>query len=703
MALSDNKPTNFKIEDWREWTDANDFPTFESDEATVRADLQYHPDFIKDKFNGMVEALEPYIEERIADVVVGELPDDSIQTEMIEDGAVTLEKLGEDVTPEGIGAADREHNHDDRYFTKEQFVDRQTRTDLLEEMDADLADGDMIPVYDASEDTNLKLDWENLKAAVKDHIDETFAEDEATYHASRHRPDGADPIHIATGNLDDQAVTNPKLSVITEYNEYHQTRTVVGLEADPELEHTTFSSTEDISDITFEVKDGELKAIARNLRSAAFIVTVTVSHEGEPDVGFNVMFVPDGWGTVPKTDESTAAVRFNNIKEGAVSTIYETTIPAFVDDGSAWEPVEEETEEEEESEEETEEEEEPVITGYTQTIDVEGLVSADEFTTAPEIEGVTFTIDEDDKLTATAETEPEEDIEVTVTQNNTDYPVTFPARKKKFSMETTGTPFTWEHDAEELLATDEVTLAVTPQPHDDSIDLCPYEEQVEIFEDCQIEVREVKDGSIEFTAFKKPHAAIWIRVSYPRSYAIASVSKNDWSREGDTDAWKQTVTVEGLPPWNEDTASHPDNHGVASLGKSTTSTGNDKAVYDRLSKVEIAEGGGAVDLTLDNGSIPGYNFQLGLQTIEYYDIKVEITDWIAHGAPVLVEVDVEGLLATDRPIIDLLPSELFTDVELELDSYGHIYRMVTDDGKLKVYASEPIETDLHIQIRAVRK
>lgn len=37
---------------FRDWTNPADFPTVEPDEATVRADLQYHPDAIKDYING---------------------------------------------------------------------------------------------------------------------------------------------------------------------------------------------------------------------------------------------------------------------------------------------------------------------------------------------------------------------------------------------------------------------------------------------------------------------------------------------------------------------------------------------------------------------------------------------------------------------------------------------------------------------------
>lgn len=48
-----------KLNYGRDWTKAEDFPTYQSDEAQVRADLQYHPDAVKDYINNtLLKALE---------------------------------------------------------------------------------------------------------------------------------------------------------------------------------------------------------------------------------------------------------------------------------------------------------------------------------------------------------------------------------------------------------------------------------------------------------------------------------------------------------------------------------------------------------------------------------------------------------------------------------------------------------------------
>lgn len=40
----------------RDWTDKNDFPSYLDNEAQVRADMQYHPNAVRDYINGMLLA-----------------------------------------------------------------------------------------------------------------------------------------------------------------------------------------------------------------------------------------------------------------------------------------------------------------------------------------------------------------------------------------------------------------------------------------------------------------------------------------------------------------------------------------------------------------------------------------------------------------------------------------------------------------------
>lgn len=77
--------------------------------------------------------------------------------------------------------------------------------------------------------------------------------------------------------------------------------------------------------------------------------------------------------------------------------------------------------------------------------------------------------------------------------------------------------------------------------------------------------------------------------------------------------------------------------------------------------------------------------------------------WTGEAAPYTNAVTVTGLLATDTPIVDMIPSDTFETAEEETEAYANIYRMVTADNQLKAYATEKPTVDISIQIKAVRK
>ena len=64
---------------------------------------------------------------------------------------------------------------------------------------------------------------------------------------------------------------------------------------------------------------------------------------------------------------------------------------------------------------------------------------------------------------------------------------------------------------------------------------------------------------------------------------------------------------------------------------------------------------------------------------------------------------VTGLLATDKPKVDMIPSDTFETAETEIEAYASIYKMVTADNQLTAYAAEKPAVDISIQIEAVRK
>lgn len=86
----------------------------------------------------------------------------------------------------------------------------------------------------------------------------------------------------------------------------------------------------------------------------------------------------------------------------------------------------------------------------------------------------------------------------------------------------------------------------------------------------------------------------------------------------------------------------------------------------------------------------------GIQTyeVDYYSTK----------PPFIQEIEVEGLLGTDTPVIDMVPSP--SNYELassQIDAYAEIYKMVAEDDTLLVYAHYKTTTEVPIKLLCVRK
>ena len=79
------------------------------------------------------------------------------------------------------------------------------------------------------------------------------------------------------------------------------------------------------------------------------------------------------------------------------------------------------------------------------------------------------------------------------------------------------------------------------------------------------------------------------------------------------------------------------------------------------------------------------------------------TTWTGSAAPYYQDITVNGLLATDNPIVDIVPSSTFATAEAELEAWSAIYKMTTSDNSLRVYATDLTETAVPIRILCVRK
>lgn len=105
---------------------------------------------------------------------------------------------------------------------------------------------------------------------------------------------------------------------------------------------------------------------------------------------------------------------------------------------------------------------------------------------------------------------------------------------------------------------------------------------------------------------------------------------------------------------------------------------------------------------LANGSVTAAKISDGAVS-QTFTTVITADGWTGESAPYTNAVTVTGLLATDAPLVDMIPSDTFETAETEIEAFANIYRMVTAENKLTVYTAEKPTVDIAIQIKVVRK
>jgi hypothetical protein len=88
-------PTIIPLEEFaytKDWTNPADFPTYEGSEEQVRLDLQLQPDEIKAYLNLVKAAVNDLID-ALDDIIVEQIPDNSVSPAKLQTGAVVTEKI----------------------------------------------------------------------------------------------------------------------------------------------------------------------------------------------------------------------------------------------------------------------------------------------------------------------------------------------------------------------------------------------------------------------------------------------------------------------------------------------------------------------------------------------------------------------------------------------------------------------------------
>lgn len=79
------------------------------------------------------------------------------------------------------------------------------------------------------------------------------------------------------------------------------------------------------------------------------------------------------------------------------------------------------------------------------------------------------------------------------------------------------------------------------------------------------------------------------------------------------------------------------------------------------------------------------------------------TIWTGSAAPYTQTITVSGILASDKPIVDLVPSSTFATAENEISNFAKIYRITTAANSITVYATDKTDVALNIQMGVHRK
>ena len=85
-----------------------------------------------------------------------------------------------------------------------------------------------------------------------------------------------------------------------------------------------------------------------------------------------------------------------------------------------------------------------------------------------------------------------------------------------------------------------------------------------------------------------------------------------------------------------------------------------------------------------------------------YTVTLDTT-WSGDAAPYTKEQTVNGILADDKPLIDLVPSSAFDDAEKQEDAWANVYRAVTAANKITFYAKAKPTVAIPLQIRCRRR
>lgn len=85
-----------------------------------------------------------------------------------------------------------------------------------------------------------------------------------------------------------------------------------------------------------------------------------------------------------------------------------------------------------------------------------------------------------------------------------------------------------------------------------------------------------------------------------------------------------------------------------------------------------------------------------------FQTDVSSNSWNGSSPPYTVDLTLAGIKATDNPIVDLVVSSTLATAQSEVENWSYVYKISTNDGGIKLYATEKPAVNLSLQLKVVR-
>lgn len=112
---------------------------------------------------------------------------------------------------------------------------------------------------------------------------------------------------------------------------------------------------------------------------------------------------------------------------------------------------------------------------------------------------------------------------------------------------------------------------------------------------------------------------------------------------------------------------------------------------------------GAVSGSISFDGSEDVKINTSLDCLKEFTATIPIINWIGDSAPYYCDLSVEGILDTDTPFIDAMCTNTYENNMNILSEWSKIFRIITENNNLKIYAVDKPLVEIPINIKCIRK